>query len=357
MRAKTLILFMIAISCGLVASIGVSQYMERGGKGGTGADTTKIFVAITDINIGDQLNEQNIRLEEWPKQRVPEGAISQLDDLQDRFPRTRLYAGEPILRAKLMDSNDGSKSVDIPKGFRVVSVKVSMESSVSGLVQPGDRVDLMVLLKKSNEVPETGTRTILRDVNIFAVDSETERNVDADGSSSVLRTVSLLVKPDQAETITLASGLGSLFLTLRRPDDDQQDDSEGITVHKLLGSEPESARSVAEAATTVVPTQAGPEQPGFVQWLAQTAAAVAPQVADIPVQQAAPAWTMKILTPDGCREFRWRDVNELPDEVLPAMEPLATPVSRQIVPPPAADPGDQDKTAPADGAPISTDAA
>ena len=79
-----------------------------------------------------------------------------------------------------------------------------MESSVSGPVQPGDRVDLVVYFRKSGEVPSTGAKTILRDVNVFAVDAETERNVDANGTTYSLRTVSLLVKPDQAETVTLA---------------------------------------------------------------------------------------------------------------------------------------------------------
>ena len=168
--------------------MGVSQYLERASGNSTGAvETTKIFVAMNDINIGTKLDAQNVRPEEWPKDRVPDGAITTLEELADRFPRTRLYAGEPILQAKLMDSNDGSKSVDIPEGFRVVSVRVSMESSVSGLVQPGDRVDLVVFLRKSADIPETGTRTILRDVNVFAVDAETERNVDSNGVARSLR--------------------------------------------------------------------------------------------------------------------------------------------------------------------------
>jgi len=210
MRTKSMILFVIAIGCGLIASIGVSQYMERASGGGAAAaPTVDICVAIVDIGIGEKFTAQNVKLEGWPKDRVPDGAVSDMKDLDDRYARARLYAGEPILRAKLMDSNDGSKAVDIPKGFRVVSVKVSMESSVSGLVQPGDRVDLMVFLQKSHDVPQTSTKTILRDVNVFAVDTETERSVDAQGKSQNLRTVSLLVKPEQAEAVNLAAGLGN----------------------------------------------------------------------------------------------------------------------------------------------------
>ena len=93
MRAKTLMLFMIAISCGLVASIGVSQYMERGRGRRCRSPRPRSIVAASDINIGQKLDANNVRLEEWPKDRVPDGALTELEDLTDRFPRTRLYSG------------------------------------------------------------------------------------------------------------------------------------------------------------------------------------------------------------------------------------------------------------------------
>jgi len=315
--------------------------MEREGAAGGAVVTTQIFVAASDINIGQKLDANNVKLEEWPKDRVPDGALTELEQLTDRFPRTRLYAGEPVLKAKLMDSNDGSKSVTIPKGYRVVSVKVSMESSVSGLVQPGDRVDLLVFLRKNGEVPVTGTKTILRDVNVFAVDAATERNVDSNGVAYSLRTVSLLVKPDQAETITLATGLGELFMTLRRPDDDLEADSQGMTVQMLFGNEQPSGMASFDSPA------AGAEPPGFVQWLAQSAAqaatppAAAAQTVAAAVPEKPPVWTMRILTQDGYREFRWNDVNDLPDEVLKdASAANDAPVSRQaVVPAPSDTPG------------------
>lgn len=347
MRSKTLILFAIAISCGLIASIGVSQYMDRSSaRGAAAAEMASVFVAISDVSIGQKLTEANVRLEEWPKDRVPGGAIASFDDLKERFPRTRLYAGEPILRAKLMDSNDGSKAVDIPKGFRVVSVKVSMESSVSGLVQPGDRVDLLVFLRKNGEVTLTGTKTILRDVNVFAVDSETERNVDANGNAMNLRTVSLLVKPEQAETITLASGLGNLYLTLRRPDDDKDAISDGMTVESLIGSAAPSARSATDAAPGN--GKSGLGAAGFVKWLAKAAeaskatAAAEASLPKGPPNEPSTIWTMRMLTPQGCREFRWRDVHDLPEEVQSdAYDATAATEPKEASPPPAKPSGGQ----------------
>lgn len=332
MRAKTMILFVIAVGCGLIASIGVSQYLETASGNAKGAvETVSIFVAVADINIGEKLDAQNVKLDEWPRDRMPAGAILDLEQLEGRFPRTRLYAGEPILVAKLMDSNDGSKAVDIPEGFRVVSVKVSVESVVGGLVQPGDRVDLLVFLRKSSEVPDTGTRTILRDVNVFAVDAETERRVDDEGHSLAVRTVSLLVKPEQAETVMLASELGQLKLSLRRPDDPLAQETEGVTIHTLLGNGSESANDGPEEATVEE------EQSSFLQMLADTAATTV-TVPDVePIAPVEPVWKMKIMGPDGFREYRWDDMNEMPVEVgteIPDLDTFDTPAY-----PPAVNPG------------------
>lgn len=229
MRAKNMMLFVVAVGCGLVASIGVSQYMERAsGSGSAAVETAKIFVAMTDVSQGVKLDAQNVKLEEWPKDRVPEGAITELEQLEDRFTGTRLYAGEPILSAKLMDSTiRGSESITIPKGFRVVAVPVTVDTAVSGMLQPGDRVDILVFLRKNAEIPETGTRTLLRDVNIFSVDGTTNRSIDEDGQARNLRTVSLLVTPKQAESVMLGKELGTLFLSLRRPDDPTEHISDG----------------------------------------------------------------------------------------------------------------------------------
>ena len=333
MKPKTIFLFIIAVGCGLVASIGVSQYMQPAtGSGVAVVETANIFVAVTDINIGEKLDAQNVKLEDWPRDRIPEGAIRELADLEDRFPRQRLYVGEPILSAKLMDGNDrGSPALTIPKGYRVYSVKVSVESSVSGMVQPGDRVDLLVFLRKSTEIPETGTRTILKDVNIFSVDGATERSVDADGKSVNVRTVSLLVKPEQAESVMLASELGRLSLSLRRPDDTSEQSSDGETIQSLLGSDTDQPNDRRRNSDS--------EDSGFVGWLASqsTEPAVEEQAAQASSVAVGPEpeWTMQVLTPNGYREFRWLDLNELPEEVTMSTSPEtslpAQPISAPLI--------------------------
>lgn len=317
MRAKNMILFVIAIGCGLVASIGVSQYMDQGAAGPAVA-TEKIYVAVADVNIGDRLDAQQVALEEWPRDRVPEGAITDLSKIENRYPRTRLFAGEPIIEQKLMDSADrGSQAVKIPEGYRVVSVRVTVDTAVAGLIQPGDRVDLVLFVRKSQEVPQTGTRTILRDVNVFSVDGDTERAVEEEDEARNLRTVSLLVTPKQAETVMLANELGTLSLTLRRPNDKEEYISNGETVHSLLGTRSESANEGQRGSGS--PLYA-PNWPGTLPTAAAQPSRPAVVETDAP---RGPAWTMKILSSNGFREYQWQDGQELPQEVTP--ERVASP--------------------------------
>lgn len=312
MRAKSLVLFVIAVGCGLAASIGVSQYMENASGSVGQVESVKILVAMTDINIGEKLDARTVKLEEWPKDRVPEGAVYELAEVEGKYPRTRMYDGEPILQAKLMGSSNSSATHTIPKGFRVIAIKASVENAGGGLIQPGDRVDVLVLLRKSEEVPETGTRTILKDVNVFSVDGATERSVDEDGRARALSTVSLLLKPRQAESAMLASELGRLFLTLRRPDDDVEDsDEDGETVRSLLGNSGESAND-----------RSAEQNGGFEDWLNASVAdqpRVTEQVSEVadPVNTA-PKWKMVILGSTGAREFLWSDEKELPSETVAA---------------------------------------
>jgi pilus assembly protein CpaB len=162
------------------------------------------------------------------------------------------------------------------------------------------------MLRKSTEVPETGTRTILRDVNVFSVDGTTERDVDEKGQARALSTVSLLLKPQQAEAVMLASELGRLSLTLRRPDDETEAATEGLTISSLLGNASESANEKKNGG-------------GLTGWLnGLTSQATPPPATTVPLPDTTtpekPKWEMIILGPTNYQNFYWTDEKELPKE-------------------------------------------
>lgn len=341
MRAKSMVLLLIAGVCGLVASIGISQVIERRQGHTQTVEMGELFVAIHDIDIGAKLDATNVKLDKWPKDRIPEGAINKIEELNDRFPRVRLYAGEPILTAKLMDAKDGvDRAAKIPEGYRVVSVKVTMDEVVSGLVQPGDRVDVVLFLRKGEGIEKTRAQTFLKDVRVFALNSETERSTDSKTGEVVAKTVSLLVKPDQVETVMLAAELGKLRLSLRRPNDPKaHEDGDGTDIDELLNNKDRVADDKKpeernKAMTDILgPTAPMSPAPVAVQYPAEAA----------PVEAPRPQWKMTILSPTGNAQFEWMDKNQLPIAIgteqgaaapspPPALPPAVSPPD--LTPPP-----------------------
>ena len=304
MRTKSIVLIIIALGCGLVASIGISEVLKQGPGAGPAVETEPLLVAAMDIDIGTKLDAQNVKIEQWPKGKIPEEALHSLDDAQDHFTSTRLYAGEPILSKKLMDSNDPSATTKIPDGYLVLPVKVELDT-VIGLIQPGDLVDIMVFLRQGAEIPRTDTYTILRMVRVFAVNSQTARTVDEKGHEVSAKTVSLLVKPKQSEKLTLAAELGKIRLALRRPTDQIPDDND---LDKDLPSIFRNGQGYGmdkkqekAAEPTIVPTPVVVAPPPM-------------NPAPVPPEPIGPAWTMKIMTPNEVRQFDWATEKALPTE-------------------------------------------
>ena len=114
MRPKSMVLILIALGCGLIASIGISQVVERRNDQGAGTlETAEIFVASVDVPIGDSLSAQMVRLEEWPKDKIPNGAIGTFEDLEGRRPKQPLFEDTPEERRQQFEDHFGSlPSVD-----------------------------------------------------------------------------------------------------------------------------------------------------------------------------------------------------------------------------------------------------
>ncbi len=255
MRAKSMVLILIALGCGLVASIAISQVMERGSKSANaGLETVQIYVATADIDVNDAA--VGVRTYGWKTGRSP------------RFPRERsktsrkstsdshacgFTPGEPILTPKLVNEIEGP-AIKIPDGHRVCSLKVQMDTAVSGLVNPGDRVDIFGYFKEGRGIPKTGTREILKNVRVFAVNDQTDQETDQEGRTIVAKTVSVLVKQDQVAKLMLATELGTLRLALRRPNEESLDESAARTPRSNL-----SLARVPKRPTTR--SKAAPGQP------------------------------------------------------------------------------------------------
>jgi pilus assembly protein CpaB len=188
-------------------------------KAGPKIPTVEIYVANRTINPAEEITQDAIQLEQWPADRVPEDAARDWQDLQGKFAAQRLFAGEPVLIRKMMTSND-TRSVDIPKGYNVVALRADEVSSMPNLVAPGDRVNVIGFFTRSDVIPETTTKTVLRGIRVFAVDGRTSREEVAKAEKGQsAKTVSLLIHSGDAEVLQWARELARISLTLGRPDE------------------------------------------------------------------------------------------------------------------------------------------
>jgi pilus assembly protein CpaB len=266
----------------------------------------EILVALTDIDIGAKLDAQNVKLEDWPKAKVPEGAIRKLEDVKDKFANNRFYKGEALHVNKVTDSLK-SVSKDVPEGYRAMPVKVD-EDTVMKAISPGDRVDVMVFLKRDVNagISETGAYTFLKNVRVFAVNSNTQRS-SSEGSggkseNTNFRTISLLLKPEHTRELAVAAQMGKILITLRRPDekDTAAGDEEVTPLSVLLGG---NAKIASDPLSTPPFSQGGPLDPF-------RGVAPPPGAASAPAAQV--AWSLQIMGPNGTEQYDWADKKGLP---------------------------------------------
>ncbi len=351
MRTKSLILLALAIGCGLVAAIGVQQVLATRDRAITvqAEETRAILVATEDIPIGEIIADTQIKLEEWPKSKIPQGAIFDLAGIADRRTKTKIFKGSPILEGYLLAKGavDAGAAPWIPKGYRVVSVKVDPVSGSSAMIRPGDRVDVVVHFSAnpSRGIPKNFTRTILQNIKVFAIDDKYELT-DEESKSLSPKTISLLVMPEQAEVLTAACELGQIRLVMRGLGDVDPAETKGVEPAELLGL----ATGEGDPDKELLPGQGPQTQDAFAQFL--NSASNTPPPAAQPTVGGARSWPVRIIsgsdvsdvileevanvTDAGPLPTRWKIVSaglgDVPADVTPAT------VSSDVPPPLPADP-------------------
>ncbi len=307
MAGKSLALLVLSLGCGLVASIGVTQVISKRHTEAPAStiETESIFVALDDIGMGEALTAGVLKLEPWPKSKIPQGSFTKIEDVEGRRARTRLFAGEPIIERKLLKPGETSGGISplIPKGLRVVSVKVDRVSGGGGLILPGDRVDVVVYLTQapSRGIPYTSTRTVLQDIRVFAVNDQFDLDTEGSDKRSITnaQTVSLLVTPDQAQKVMLAGEMGQIRLVLRSPEDDEQTNLTSATAQDILGGV-SGGRDRETPTDRESPAQGG-EMHGFLDFLNKTVRTTAETQPAARGPQAVPptpentTWNMRIV--------------------------------------------------------------
>ena len=193
----------------------------------------RIVVAARDLPIGTLLHANDLRLTNYPARGVPKGVIVQTKDAVSRVALVPLYANEPVLVSKLSSptSAEGFAAI-IEPGYRAVSVPITDASGVAGLIQPNSRVD--VLFTRTGSLAEAATTTILQDVKVISTGKLLPAGQAADPRAPKSQTVTLVLRPEDAQKLELAKNQGRISLSLRNPlDNSETSDSGPVTTDAL----------------------------------------------------------------------------------------------------------------------------
>jgi len=220
-RNRLLMIGFIALAMGAFVSSLVYRNLQSGraNSAGPGED---VLVAANDLQVGTRIEDSDIKFAHFASTNLPSGVFHRKDKVLGRGVVIPISRGEFILTSKLAGENAGyGLPALIPPGMRAVSVRVNDTTSVAGFVQPGTRVDVLLTGNPSGSTEEQ-TTTILENVAVIATGQKMERN--ASGEARMAPVITLLVSPDDAQKLTLASNEGHIQLALRSPLDTKEAD-------------------------------------------------------------------------------------------------------------------------------------
>lgn len=197
---------------------------------------TPVAVAAGEVNLGQPLNTNMIRMVNWPTGSVPPGAFKDAKTLEGRVVRTSLEPGEPVIESKLApEGTKGGLSAVIGEGKRAITVRVNDVVGVAGFALPGNYVDVIVNTQEpevKGDSQQSISKIVLEKILVLAVAQQVNRD---DTQPKVVNAVTLEVTPDQAEKLDLARSVGSLSLVLRNQIDNHALPTDGATKFTLLG--------------------------------------------------------------------------------------------------------------------------
>jgi pilus assembly protein CpaB len=220
-RNRLLMIGFIALALGALVSFAVYKNLQSN-RSGNQTPGEEILVAADDLQVGTKIEEKDIKFVRFPSTDLPTGVFHIKNKVIGRGVVAPISRGEFILTNKLAGENAGSGLPSlIPPGMRAVSVRVNDTTSVSGFVLPGTRVDVL-LTGSPQGSSEPQTTTVLENVAVIATGQRLERNSAGDPQTTPV--ITLLVSPDDAQKLTLASNQGHIQLALRNPMDTRQEE-------------------------------------------------------------------------------------------------------------------------------------
>ncbi len=227
-----LLAFVIAAACSFLVYRMVGSRLTASKP----AATTHLIAAAQDIKLGTVLTKANLTTVEVAG-TPPKGSFTKPEEVMGRGVISDLYQGEPIMDNRLAAPGmGGGLAAAIPQGMRACAVRVDDVVGVSGFVTPGQRVDVLISgVPPGVQNPTEGivSKTLLQDLQVLSAGTDIQK--DNEGKAKPVQVVNLLVTPEQAETLSLASNQQvRIQLVLRNPLDTQTAEVPGTAMGNIF---------------------------------------------------------------------------------------------------------------------------
>ena len=269
MNLKTTVPLAVAVVLGLVAAIVASQLVKQrpvavAGPGQTAVlNLTDVVVAARDITPGGTLGTEDLKVLRIESATAPVNVAANPAAILGRVAKVQVPAGQMVHMSMLAEKGvEGGLPGVIAPGHRAMTIEINEFSGVAGLLEPGNRIDIIARIAEAQGGTQT-SRTIVQNVPIIAVGAQlTAKNqtgevapvpvpTDAPPQAKVMpRSVTVLVTPEDAEKIDLATSTNSARLVLRASTDTETAQVSGATLASLRGNPSRAAREpIVETAS------------------------------------------------------------------------------------------------------------
>jgi len=210
--------------------------------------TVQVVQAAKTLELGALIQEQDLTMGPWVG-TVPPGVQTKKDGLVGRGVIATIYAGEPVMTNRLAPIGGGAGlAATIPTGMRACAVRVNEIVGVAGFASPGMRVDILIAGIPPGTVTNTTgphVKTLLQNIQVLSAGQNYQK--DAEGKPAPAQVVNLLVTPEQAEILSLASNETRIQLVLRNPLDMEPAKVPGTMMSTLYGAAPVAVKRVEAA--------------------------------------------------------------------------------------------------------------
>jgi len=234
MSQRVLAILLIALVVSIGASYAVFRLVKARIGVASGPPTSAILVAARSLEIGTLIKDMDVKAGQWVGQ-LPVGAQIKREDVVGRGVVAAIYEGEPVLETRLAAVGAGAGlAATIPPGMRAVAVRVNDVVGVAGFVVSGMRVDVLITGNPPGAATPAGpkVKTLLQNIQVLSAGQNFQK--DSEGKPVQVPVVNLLVTPEQAEILSLASNETRIQLILRNPLDTEPTKTSGTAMANLF---------------------------------------------------------------------------------------------------------------------------